>query len=171
MASRSVRTLALYGTYGDVMWSLGSVVPYIPDTEIPVRLYVANLTDVDREYMLMVSVSSADTVLSEFTFKIDGAAWFTVNANDVVSLPGSIVSDYTDVVLTLQLFERESGIITDSVSTVLIVTPGEEQYLPVLPGLPTIGGIGLDSLIFAMIMIMMIKMMTKTMEEDKEKEK
>jgi len=122
------------GKYGDLFWNLAPSMVYAAGMEFHARIYVANTTGVDREYMLMATVSRGEQVLSEFPVTVDGAAWFSVGAGDVVSLPGAMTVDYSDAVLTLSLHERATGEVTDSISTVLISQEG--QYYPLLPALP-----------------------------------
>jgi hypothetical protein len=122
------------GTYGDLFWNLAPSMVHMAGAEFHVRIYVANTTGIDREYMLMAIVSRDEQVLSEFPVTVDGAAWFSVGAGDVVSLPGAMTVDYSDAVLTLNLYERVTGEITDSISTVLLSQ--ESQYYPLLPALP-----------------------------------
>jgi hypothetical protein len=122
------------GKYGDLFWNLAPSMVHTAGAEFHVRIYVANTTGIDREYMLMATVSRDEQVLSEFPVTVDGGAWFSVGAGDVVSLPGAMTVDYSNAVLTLNLYERATGEITDSISTVLINQ--ESQYYPLLPALP-----------------------------------
>ncbi len=160
-----VRPASLVGEYGDVFWSLTPSVVYVAGTELFVRVYVANPTDVDREYMLIASVLSAGQVVSEFPITVDEMTWFTVEADNVVALPGAVRIGYTDAALTLNLYEREQNEIVDSVSTAL--TSAGTAGLPPLPGLPgpPPGGFDMSSImnmmIMVMIMVMIMKMMTK----------
>ena len=154
------------GKYGDLFWNLAPSMAYATGAEFHARIYVANTTDVDREYMLMAAVSKDDQVLSEFPVTVDGAAWFSVGAGDVVSLPGAMTVDYSDVVLTLNLYERQTSDITDSVSTVLLSQ--ESQYFPLLPALPQlVTGAASDmmspliTLVTLMTVMMMLSGVTK----------
>lgn len=156
------------GQYGDLFWNLQPSLVYVAGTEIPVRVYVANLTDEEREYMIMAEISREGVVLAEFPLRVDEAAWFIVEAQNVVGLPGMITSDYSDAVLTLKLYERETGSVIDSIFTAL-TTKGTE-YLPLLPGLPGIPGAPapttdiMSMMITMMIVVMMMGMMTKAMK-------
>jgi len=158
----NTRALTLVGDYGDVFWTLEPSLMYVAGTEIFVRIYVANPTDTDREYMLMAVASSGDQELSEFTVKVDDKSWFEVEAESVISLPGALVVDYTDVALTLYLYERSTGKITDSVATAL--SSRGTEYLPILPGLPS-AGFDISSIMNLMlvmvVMVMMMKMVGK----------
>lgn len=151
------------GKYGDLFWDVAPSMVYTAGAEFHARIYVANITDVDRQYMLMATVSREDQALSEFPVTVDGASWFTVEANNVVSLPGAMTVDYTDAVLTLSLYERESNEATDSVFTVL----GSQgtQYFPQLPGLPQLpaGAADMMSPLTTLIMLVVVMMMLSGM--------
>jgi len=159
----NVKALTLAGEYGDLFWTLEPSLMYVAGTEIFVRIYVANVTDTDREYMLMAKIIRGDTELSEFLVKVDDKAWFEVEAESVVSLPCSLVVDYTDAALVLELYERSTSEITDSVVTGLY--SAGTQNLPMLPGIPG-AGVGFDLgsvmnlMLIMMVMVMMMKMIT-----------
>lgn len=155
----------LVGDYGDIFWNLSPSMTYVAGSEICCRFYVANPTDVDRQYMMMASLSRNGEVIDEFTIRVDEAAWFTVEANNVVSLPGALVLDYSDAALTVNLYERETGEITDSVSTAL--TSAGTANLPVLPGIPaapTDMSNLMNMLMMLMVVMMMGVMMTRMVE-------
>lgn len=159
-----VRAASLVGEYGDLFWSLEPSLLYAAGTEVFARIYVANVTDVDREYMLMAKITRGENVLSEFVVKVDDMAWFEVEANNVITLPGSLTAAYSDAALTLELYERLTGEVTDSVSTALY-SQGT-QYLPALPGLPGVqAGFDMSSImnlmLIMMVMVMMMKMVGK----------
>ena len=124
----------LVGDYGDIFWNLPPSMSYVAGSEIHCRIYVANPIDIDREYMIMAALSRGGEILSEFPIKVDEAVWFLVEANNVVSLPGALFLDYSDVALTLNLYERVTDDITDSVSAAL--TSAGTANLPVLQGYP-----------------------------------
>jgi len=154
------------GKCGDLFWNLDPSMVYLAGTEIHARVYVANTTDVERQYMLMASISRENQVLSEFPITVDGAAWFSVGAGDVVSLPGALMVDYSDVVLTLSLYERESNEITDSIYTTL--TSQGTEYFPQLPSLsqiPTgVSGDVMSPIMTLMALMMVMMMLSGTMK-------
>jgi hypothetical protein len=154
-----VQQAELVGECGDIFWNLSPSMTYVAGSEIHCRIYVANPTGVDREYMMMASLARNGEVLSEFPIKVDEAVWFSVEANNVVNLPGALVLDYTDVALTVSLYEKETNEITDSVSTAL--TSAGTANLPVLPGIPTTSSETSD--IMSMLMMFMMVMMIGTM--------
>jgi len=121
-------------TYGDIFWTLESGMPYVAGVEIFADVFVANPTDTDRNYMLMAKATRGDTVLATFPVTVNGLSWFEVPTDDVVNLPGTFCIDYTDVALTLELTDEETGLVVSSVS-VALTSSGTEQY-PILPGLP-----------------------------------
>lgn len=151
------------GEYGDLFWNLAPSMIFAGGAEFHARIYVANTTAVDRDYMLMATVSRDSQVLSEFPVTVDGAVWFTVEAGSVVSLPGAMTVDYTDAVLTLNLYERERSEIADSISTVL--TSQGTEYLPQLPGLPQLpaGAADMMSPLMSLVALMMVMMMLSSM--------
>ncbi len=155
----------LVGEHGDIFWSLPPSLTYAAGSEIHCRIYVANTTDTDREYMLMATISRNGQVITEFPITVDEAAWFTVQADNVVSLPGALVLGYSDAVLTVNLYERETDEIADSVSTAL--TSAGTANLPVLPGVPAvtsdISGL-MNMLVMFMLIAMMMNMMTRAAE-------
>ena len=151
------------GKYGDLFWNLAPSMAYAAGMEFHARIYVANTTDVDRNYMLMAAVLRDDQVLSEFPVTVDGAAWFSVGAGDVVSLPGAMTVDYSDVVLTLNLYERQTSGVTDSISMVLVSQ--ESQYFPLLPVLPQLVTDAADMMspLMTLVTLMMVMMMLSSM--------
>lgn len=161
-----VRAATLAGTYGDVFWTMEPVMVYVAGSEIYARIYVGNPTDTDREYMLMASVSRIGVLITEFPIKVDDGTWFDVEAGNVVSLPGALEVAYTDVVLTLNLYERVQNDIVDSVASSLI---SAGIGLP-FPGVPSpIDNI--SDLMTMMIFVMMITIMMKAMEGEEGEKK
>ncbi|GAH75386.1 unnamed protein product, partial [marine sediment metagenome] len=71
------------GVYGDVFWNLMPSIVYVPGTELPCTVYVANPTDEDREYMLALIISSAGETIAEYPIRVDDETWFPVEANTV----------------------------------------------------------------------------------------
>jgi len=164
------------GVYGDVFWNLMPSVVYVPGTELPCTVYVANPTDEDREYMLALVISSAGATIAEYSIKVDDQTWFPVEANSVIGLPGALLLGYSDVALTMSLYEKEQNEIIDTVSTALTTagTSGlpdlpDVPAFPEFPGLPPTTGFDIGSImglmITMMIVVMMMKMMTGAMAE------
>lgn len=158
----------LAGKYGDVFWDLTPVVVYVANSEIFCHVYVANPTDTDREYMLVLVLLRGGVSLAEYPVLVDELVWFPVEAETVISLPGALLLGYSDVVLTINLYEKEQNKVVDSASIVLTTSgttglPG----LPEIPGVPIEDGVGVDLsglvslMITMMIVVMMMRMMAK----------
>lgn len=155
----------LVGRYGDLFIDLPPTISYAPGTELVCQIYVANPTDADREYMLMITVATTEgKSLAEYPVKVDDGLWFPVGANDVLGLPGAVACEYSDAIATFNLYERESGEITDSTSVVL-VSAGTDLSTPTppLPFLPvpsnTTSEFDWSGIISIMAMAMMMGMM------------
>ncbi len=160
------------GVYGDVFWNLMPSIVYVPGTELPCIAYVANPTDEDREYMLALTISSAGETIAEYPIKVDDLTWFPVEANSVVSLPGALVLGYSDVALTMSLYEKEQNKVVDTVSTALTTTGTsglpdlpDVPAFPEFPGMPTISGIDISAVMNLMITMMIVVMMMKMMAQ------
>jgi len=110
----------LSGTLGDIFWNLAPSVVYSSGSELGATVYVANPTEEAKEYALMARLSSGDTVISEESVRVFGAAWFNVDPGDFIRLHGAFRFDDTDAVLSLLLIERETGEVTDAVSSNLV---------------------------------------------------
>ena len=110
----------LSGTLGDIFWDLIPAIVYSSGSELGTTIYVANPTDTAKEYALMAQLSTEDTFVSEEAVKVFGAAWFTVDPGEFIRLHGALAFEETDVALTLLLIERETGEVTDAVSSYLV---------------------------------------------------
>ena len=110
----------LSGSLGDIFWDLAPAIVYTSGVELGATIYVANPTDEAKEYALMAQLTTEDTFVSEEAVKVFGAAWFTVEPGDFVRLRGAFIFEETDVALTLLLIERETGEVTDAVTTYLV---------------------------------------------------
>lgn len=166
-----VKPAVLAGEYGDVFWTLEPVTIYAPGTQIYTRVYVGNTTDVDREYLLMATVSRANVMLTEFPVIVDNVIWFEVESNRAISLPGVFVIDYTDAILTLNLYEKEQNDIVDSVFTALTSAGTEELIFPPIPEAPEPTDIirSMLPLIAILMVMMMLGMMAKESAKGVEK--
>jgi len=158
------------GVYGDVFWNLMPAVMYVPGTELPCTVYVANPTDENREYMLALVISSAGETIAEYPIRVDDETWFPVEANSVIGLPGALLLGYSDVALTMSLYEKEQNEIIDTVSTALTTAgtsglPGlpDVPAFPEFPGIPPAGGLDLGSVMTLMLTMMVVVMMIKMM--------
>ncbi len=120
---------------GDILWDLAPVLVYIAGVEIHARVLVANPTEADREYMLMVRLLQDTQPVSEGAVKVNGGAWFSVMAGDVGIIEGMMRAEFTDVTMAMELYERESGEVVDSVSAAL-VSPQTAGITITIPGMP-----------------------------------
>ena len=166
----------LSGEYGDVFTSLKSPVVYSPNTDLYTNIYAANITEEPREYMLQASLYRENNLIDQFIITIDGLSWFTVESESVIQLPTTLRLAITDAALVIDLYERETSSIADSVAVALTSrgTEGLEE-LPQLPSLPPISGtpsttgdfnIGtiITPMITLIMVVMMMKMMSKSVE-------
>ena len=156
---------AVIGKYGDILWDLPGTVQYLAGQDLYATIYVANTTDEDRSYMLRMRVLASDgTVIGEGTLRVNNMAWFDLGTWEYARLPGSMRVSMTNVILVVELVDRDSNEATDAVSTYL-VAPTAAQ-LPIWGGLPTVGGMDLMSLV---LLIMMMGMMAMVAKKEKEK--
>ena len=109
----------LAGALGDVFWDLPPWITYTPGSDIGCVIFVANPTDVAREYALISHLSTEEALISEESVTVFGYSWFTVDPGGFVRLHGAFRFEHTNVTLTLSLIERESDEVTDTVSAFL----------------------------------------------------
>lgn len=121
------------GELGDIFWDLSPWITYTAGFDLGCRIYVANPTGTEKEYALLAQLSRDTVLLSEEALPVFGLTWFKVDAGDFVRLQGALRFDETDVDLTVLLVEKESGEVTDYVSTQL-VSPSTAGLLPPWPG-------------------------------------
>jgi hypothetical protein len=153
---------------GDIFWDIPTWVYYVAQYDLGCTIYIANNTDVAREYTLITRTYKEGILRSEGVLSVYGYTWFTVEPGDFIKLCGTMVNEESDVVLTVILVEKESQEAADSVSTTL-VTPSTAA-LP--PGWNLIGG-GTDwlsLLMMVMVMVMMMKMMSSAIEPKEKKQ-
>jgi len=121
---------SMSGARGDIFWDLAPWLVYTAGYDIGCSIYVANPTETPQEYTLMARLVSGTTVISEETLPVFGHTWFTVESGDFVDLRGSLRFDYSNAVLTVQLIEKETEEVIDSVATILIAPGTSAQALP-----------------------------------------
>ena len=161
------------GELGNIFWDLPPWIVYAPGYDLGCTIYVANATDIEKEYTLMSRLSSNETIISEEAVKVFGFAWFKVAPKDFIRLRGALRSDESDVILSVLLVERETEQIADSVSTSL-VAPAVSTLPPTWPGLPgEPGETGFDwssmlMMVFPFMMLGMITPVLRPREEEKE---
>jgi hypothetical protein len=158
------------GELGDIFWDLPPWIVYSPGYDVGCSIYVANPTEVEKEYALMARLSSEETAISEEALPVFGYTWFKVAPSDFIRLYGAFRFDETDVDLAVLLIERETEEVTDSVSTRL-VGPSVSALPPTWPGMPgtTAGGFDWSSLLMMMLPLMMLPAIVPAPEPEKEK--
>jgi hypothetical protein len=163
----------LSGALGDIFWDLSPSVSYTPGSELGCTIYVANPTEEVKEYSLMCRLISDTTLISEEVIRVYGYTWFTVDPGEFIRLHGAMKFEDTDVVLVVQLMERSSDEVADSVATYLVspaagVTPG---WPYMWPGGPTAVGTDWSWLLTLMMMAAMGVMVAETVGEGEEEKK
>lgn len=105
---------------GVIFWNLDAILACKAGAVFPVTISVVNLTDTDKEYLILLkTLNAAGQVLSEFTFTVDGLAWFELEAEERIDADGVIEVEDTNVNLLAILIERETEKELDSVITYL----------------------------------------------------
>lgn len=146
------------GELGDIFWDLPPWITYYPGFDIGCSIYVANLTDTEKEYSLIARLSRDSTVISEEALPVFGYAWFKVEPGDFVKLHGALRFSETNADLAVFLIEREAEEVTDSVATRL-VAPSTAALPPGWPAVPGTTGFDWSSLLGIMLPFMMLGIM------------
>lgn len=128
---------ALTEVRGDIFWDLPPVVTYVAGLDLGCSIYVANPTDLAKEYALMARLSRGETVISEEALPVFGFTWFTVDPGDSIKLNGALRFSESDADLSVMLVEKETQEVTDSVSTRLLQL--STSALPPWPGSTSTG--------------------------------
>jgi hypothetical protein len=123
------------GDLGDIFWDLPPAVTYVAGLDLGCSIYVANPTELDKEYALMAQLYRNGTLISEEALPVFGYTWFKVEAGDFVKLNGALRFSESDADLTVLLVEKETQETTDSVSTRLVQI--STSALPPWPGSTT----------------------------------
>lgn len=155
----------LVGAEGDIFWDLPPWVQYVAGSELGTVIFVANPTDEVKEYSLIAKLLSGEEVVLEEAVTVHGYTWFDVDPNDFVRLFGALKFDYTNVTLILQLVEKETDEVVNSVATYLVAA----QWPAGWPGAPTLpGGIDWTSFMMLIMMGVMGVVMVRSITEKKE---
>jgi hypothetical protein len=157
------------GKLGDIFWDLPPVVSYITGMDLGCSVYVANPTEVEKEYALMARLTRNETLISEEALPVFGFAWFKIAPGEFIKLNGALRFTESDASLTVLLVEKETEEATDSVSTYLAKVSSS-----VLP--PWLGGStttttdwsSLSGMMFPFLMLGMIAVALKPQPEKKE---
>ena len=162
----------LSGTLGDIFWDLAPAIVYTSSAELGATIYVANPTDEEKEYALMARLSSDDTVISEESVRVFGAAWFKVDPGEFIRLHGAFRFDDTDAVLSLLLIEKETGEIADAISTFLVSPAAAASGWPIgWPGGTSVSTSDLSWLMPLMVLGIGVIGMVAATSREPEKEK
>ena len=113
----TTQVTVMSGKIGDIFWDLPSWIAYTAGYDVGGNVYVANPSDTAKEYALMARLVKNGQTLSEESLPVFGYTWFKVEPGDFVTLKGAMRFNDSDADLTVQLIEKESGEVTDSVST------------------------------------------------------
>ena len=159
------------GQLGDIFWTLPPWITYSPGFDLGCTIYVANPTDEEKEYALMGRLVRDETLISEEALPVFGYAWFKVAPGDFIRLYGALRFDETDADLTVNLLERETEQVTDSVSTRLVAPTAAGALPPAWPGVPGAPGVDWTSMLMPVVMTAMMGMvMVSAVKPAKEKE-
>ena len=158
---------------GDIFWDLPPWLYYSPGYDLGLSVYAANPSGSEQEYALIARLSRDGQQISEEALPVAGYAWFKAEPGDLVQLKGSLRFADTNAVLTVLLYEKESGEPVDSVATML-VAPSSSVLPPAWPGAPgNSGASGFDwSLLLGMILpVLMLGIVVSALKPKKEETK
>ena len=147
------------GELGDIFWDLAPWITYEPGYDLGCSIYVANPSDMEKEYTLMARLSRESTVISEEVLPVFGYSWFKVDPGDFVRLKGALRFDESDSDLAILLIERETEEVSDSVVTVLVSPTAAGALPPSWPGtgsMPGTSGSDWSSMLMMMLPVMML---------------
>jgi hypothetical protein len=131
----TTQVTVMSGNLGDIFWDLPSWITYASGYDVGGNIYVANPTDTAKEYALMAQLVRNNQTLSEEALPVFGYTWFKVDPGDFITLKGAMRFSESDADLTVQLIEKESGEVTDAVSTRLVAMT-TAALPPAWPGSP-----------------------------------
>ena len=164
----TTQVTVMSGKIGDIFWDLPSWIAYTAGYDVGGNVYVANPSDSAKEYALMARLVKNGQTLSEESLPVFGYTWFKVEPGDFVTLKGAMRFNDSDADLTIQLIEKESGEVTDSVSTRLLstfnTTASNTSVLPpVWPGSTGSSGGDWSSLLNTLLPFLMIGIIAMVM--------
>jgi hypothetical protein len=113
----TTQVTVMSGIKGDIFWDLPAGLTYTAGYDIGCNIYVANPTDTALEYALMARLVRNGQILSEEALPVFGYTWFKVDPGDFITLKGALRFSDSDADLIVQLLEKKSGEVADTVST------------------------------------------------------
>jgi len=143
------------GNLGDIFWDLAGWLTYSSGYDIGCNIYVANPTDTEKEYALMAKLVRNGTALTEEALPVFGYTWFKVAPGDFITLKGALRFSESDADLTVSLYEKESGEITDTVTTGLVAT-SSSALPPAWPGSTGTSSFDWSSLLGILLPMMLV---------------
>jgi len=158
------------GSQGDIFWDLSPWIVYSAGFDLGCNIYVANPTDVEKEYALIARLSRDTVKISEEAIPVFGYAWFKVDPGDFVTLKGALRFNDSNADLTVSLVERETQEATDSVIARL-VAPSVSSLPPGWPGAPTTTTDWMSLMMPLMMMAMLGMVMVSAFRPKEEKTK
>jgi hypothetical protein len=159
----TTQVTVMSGKIGDIFWDLPSWIAYTAGYDVGGNVYVANPSDTAKEYALMARLVKNGQTLSEESLPVFGYTWFKVEPGDFVTLKGAMRFNDSDADLTVQLMEKESGEVTDSVSTRLVSTTNTSALPPAWPGGTGSSGGDWSSLLNTLLPFLMIGIIAMVM--------
>ncbi len=157
----------LSGELGDIFWDLPPVVSYLTGMDLGCSIYVANPTEVEKEYALMARLTRNETRISEEALPVFGYTWFKVAPREFIKLNGALRFTENDASLAVLLVEKETEEVTDSVSTYLAKV--SSSVLPPWLGGSTTTTTDWSSLLGMMFPFLMLGIMAVAMKPQSEK--
>ncbi|MFA5378228.1 MAG: hypothetical protein WC455_20915 [Dehalococcoidia bacterium] len=157
------------GELGDIFWDLAPWITYEPGYDLGCSIYVANISDTEKEFSLIARLTQGSVVISEEALPVFGNSWFKVAPGDFVRLKGALRFDDSDCELSILLVERETEEIADSVVTVLVSPESAGALPPSWPGTSTSTTSDMSTMMAMMLPIMMIGMIGAVANPRKEK--
>jgi hypothetical protein len=158
------------GSQGDIFWDLAPWIVYSAGFDLGCNIYVANPTDVEKEYALIAQLTRNTVKISEEAIPVFGYAWFKVDPGDFVTLKGALRFSDSNADLTVSLVERETQEAIDSVVTTL-VAPSVSALPPRWPGVPATTTDWMSLMMPLMMMAMLGMVMVTTFRPKEQKTK
>lgn len=155
------------GEMGDIFWDLPPAVTYVAGLDLGCSIYVANPTEIEREFALIARLYRNETLISEEALPVFGYTWFKVEPGDFIKLNGALRFTESDASLTVQLVEKATGEATDSVSTYLM--QASSSVLPPWLGGSTTTTTDWSSLLGLILPFLMLGIMVVALKPQSEK--